>query len=455
MNSRVRALFGRVFRNTGYLLTGKGATAALALGSTAVAVRALGLEEYGILLLINAFTSSCSVSTRFQSWQPLLQYGGTAFKRADKSSFQTLLRHCAVLDGLGAVVALTVAVVFSQVLGQALGWNATAYGHMPLWYLTVVLFMNAGSAIGVMRLTNRYELSVLGDTVAGFVRFLGCIVGFFLHWSLIGFLALWYASFVASFVLDGLIALWVLAHTDGLKGFRLVNVPWLSPIQGLWRFTFSVSVDQALSRLASRLTVLIVGVVLGPQSAAIYNVTWQISDGMARPAQMMTPALYPELVALRDKRDWASIRQVTNRILQALGAFSFVVIVAAALVGPWLLHVLLTLPWSGTRTLLLLMTTTAILDLWDVPLEPILVSLNRAHQLLFGRVATMCFSLPVLYVFATLWGMTGAGVATLLSELGIFLSRLGPYLLMNRHRNFQNSQEDARLPSLAKERNGD
>lgn len=441
MNNRVRALFARVFRNTGYLLTGKGATAALALGSTALAVRALGLEEYGILLLINSFTSSCSVGTRFQSWQPLLQYGNALFKRADKTAFQTLMRHCAVLDGMGALIALTVALLCSLWLGHAFGWPES-YGRMPLWYLTVVLFMNTGSALGVMRLTNRYELSVLADALSGIVRFLGCIAGFVLHWTLQDFLALWYASFVAAFTLDGVIALWVLGHTDALKGFSLWGVPWLSPIKGLWRFTFSVSVDQALSRLSTRLTVLVVGIVLGPQSAAIYNVTWQISDGMARPAQMMTPALYPELVALRDKRDWASIRQVTNRILQALGAFSVVVILAAAFVGPWLLHVLLTVPWSGTRTLLLLMTTTAILDLWDVPLEPILVSLNRAHQLLLGRVATMCFSLPFLYWLASIWGMTGAGLATLLSELGIFLSRLGPYLVMSRHKNFQNTQED-------------
>lgn len=117
------------------------------------------------------------------------------------------------------------------------------------------------------------------------------------------------------------------------------------------------------------------------------------------------------------------------------------VLVVATFVGPWLLHLLLTVPWTGTRTLLLLMTVTAILDLWDVPLEPLLVSLNKAHQILIGRMVTMCFSLPLLYVLANAWGMTGAGLATLLSELAILLTRLGPYLVMNRKRSFDGKPE--------------
>ncbi|MCX2561107.1 lipopolysaccharide biosynthesis protein [Acetobacter farinalis] len=436
MNSQIKALFGRVFRNTGYLLSGRGAMAVLALGSTALAVRTLGLEEYGILLLMSSFVLSCAVATRFQAWQPLLQYGTSLYKAAEKKPFHTLLRHCIALDAAGAVLGLAVALFSSVWLGHLSGW-AVAYGHIPLWYMSVILFMNTGCAMGVLRLANRYELAVLADTASSVVKFAGCIAGFFLSWTLRDFLVLWYGATVVAFVLDYGLAFWVMARTDKLRGFRLLNVPWLSQIRGIWRFTFSTSLDQALGRLGSRLTVLVVGAVLGPESAAIYNVTWQISDGMARPAQMLTPALYPELVALRDKRDWTSIRQVTNRILQALALFSAVVLVVATVVGPWLLHVLLTVPWTGTRTLLLLMTVTAILDLWDVPLEPLLVSLNKAHQILIGRVVTMCFSLPLLYVLATAWGMTGAGVATLLSELAIFLTRLIPYLVMNRNRMFE------------------
>nr|WP_215761935.1 lipopolysaccharide biosynthesis protein [Acetobacter sp. P1H12_c] len=440
MNSQIKALFGRVFKNTGYLLSGRGAMAVLALASTALAVRTLGLEDYGILLLMSSFVMSCAVATRFQSWQPLLQYGMSLYKAADKKPFQTLFRHCALLDALGAVMGLGVAVVSSLWLAHLSGW-AAAYGHIPLWYMTVILFMNTGCAMGVLRLANRYELAVLADTASSVVKFAGCVAGFFLHWTLPEFLLLWYCATAVAFVLDYGLAIWVMARTDKLNGFRLVNVAWLSRIKGIWRFTFSTSLDQALGRLGSRLTVLIVGAVLGPESAAIYNVTWQISDGMARPAQMLTPALYPELVALRDKRDWASIRQVTNRILQALAIFSGVVLVVATFVGPWLLHLLLTVPWTGTRTLLLLMTVTAILDLWDVPLEPLLVSLNKAHQILIGRMVTMCFSLPLLYVLANGWGMTGAGLATLLSELAILLTRLGPYLVMNRKRSFDSKPE--------------
>ncbi|GBR45821.1 hypothetical protein AA11825_0156 [Acetobacter pomorum DSM 11825] len=340
-----------------------------------------------------------------------------------------------LLDGVGAVAGMCVALLLCSWFGALLGWGDIS-SSMPFWYMTVILFMNTGGAMGVMRLLDRYELSVMADSGSGLIRLAGSLVGLVWHWSFTSFLLIWYLSTVASFLINYGMGAFLLLRANSLQNFRMLGVPWVSPIKGIWRFIFSVSINQALARLSSRLTVMIVGAVLGPQSAAIYNVTWQISDGLARPAQMMTPALYPELVALKDKRDWASIRQVTHRILQVLGVFSVAVLAVVFVLGPWLLHVLLTVPWSGTRTLLLLMTLTAILDLWDVPLEPLLVSLNRAHQILLGRLFTMCITLPLLYFLTSGLGMTGAGLATLIGELVIFLTRLVPYLLMSRKQDF-------------------
>ncbi|WP_339076866.1 lipopolysaccharide biosynthesis protein [Acetobacter sp. AC2005] len=435
MSSQVKALFVRVFRNTGYILGGRGFCAVLSLITTAVSARALGLQDYGVLLLINSFVLSCSAGLRFQSWQPLLQYGSSLYRNGDRHPFQMLLRHCMLLDGIGAVAGMGLALLLCEWFGNLLGWG-DASSATPFWYMTVILFMNTGGAMGVMRLLDRYELSVLADSGSGLIRLVGSLAGLFWHWSFTSFLVIWYLSTAASFFINYGMGAYLLLRSDSLQNFRIFGVPWVSPIKGIWRFIFSVSINQALARLSSRLTVMIVGAVLGPQSAAIYNVTWQISDGLARPAQMMTPALYPELVALKDKRDWTSIRQVTHRILQVLGVFSAAVLAIVFVLGPWLLHVLLTVPWSGTRTLLLLMTLTAILDLWDVPLEPLLVSLNRAHQILLGRLFTMCVTLPLLYFLTSGLGMTGAGLATLIGELVIFLTRLVPYMLMSRKQDF-------------------
>lgn len=427
----VKALFSRVLRNTAYLLTGRGAIAVLSLGTTALAARALGLQGYGVLMLMYSFATSCSIATRLQSWQPLLQYGTRLFGDTLPHSLQTLVRHCLVLDAAGAVAGTSIALGLTHWASPLLGWSA-AYGPVPEWFMTAVLFMNTGTALGVMRLANRFDLSVTADAIASFLRFVGSLAGFFLHWPLSHFMLVWYGASAVSFALDYTLAAWLLWRVQKLSGFRLLRAPWFFRVEGIWRFIFSVSINQALGRLVTRAAVLLVGAVLGPQSAALYNVTWQISDGLTRPGQMVTPALYPELVVLKDRKDWASLRRVTTRILQVVGVFSVVLFATAFLIGPWLLHVLLTVPWSGTRTLLLLMTMTAIFDLWNVPLEPLMMSLEKAHHVVLGRLATTLFFLPLLYVLARDWGMTGAGVATLLNEMVVLITRLVPYWLITR-----------------------
>jgi Na+-driven multidrug efflux pump len=88
----------------------------------------------------------------------------------------------------------------------------------------------------------------------------------------------------------------------------------------------------------------------------------------------------------------------------------------------------------GILLLLLMMTAAAVLDIWDVPLEPLLAALGRARQLFRGRLAGMLLSLPLLYFLARIWGVDGAAWGVLAGEVVIFLTRLIPFLRMGSAR---------------------
>ncbi|GBQ36249.1 lipopolysaccharide biosynthesis protein [Gluconacetobacter azotocaptans] len=429
--SGTEGLVARIFRNTGYLLGGKVMAGILGFASTALAVRALGLGDYGALLLIHACAGSFAAGTRFQSWQPLLHYGNALFAQGERPAFQALLRHCFMLDGLGASIGLALAAPCVIWFGPMLGWPP-AYGGMALFYMTSILFMNANCAIGTLRLTDRFRQSAVANVALGLVRLGGALLGLCLHWGIAAFLLVWYAATVASFAVDHILAWRAIRHTPSLDGFRLVGTRWLSTADGIWRLTLSASGNQAVATLATRVGVLLIGAAIGPEAAAIYHVTWQVCDGLSQPANLMTPALYPELIRLRDQKDWPALRRVTRRIFQALGGFSVVALIVAATVGPWLFRTLLAIHRPDSLSLLLLLTAAAILDLWDIPLEPLLTSLGRAQQLFVGRVAVTLLSLPLLYGLARFQGVEGAGLATLLAEGLVLTTRLVPYFRLGR-----------------------
>lgn len=426
VSSSAPGLVARIFRNTGYLLGGKGMAGVLGFLNTALAVRALGLGGYGTLLLIHACASSFSVATRFQSWQPLLHFGNTLFADGERPRFQTLLRHCMLLDALGALTGAVLALAGVATFGHVFGWPAAAHGP-ALAYMTSILFMNTCWALGVLRLTDRFRQSALADLSINTTRLAGTVLGMCLHWHLGAFLVVWYLGTVMSCLANCSLAWRSIRHAPSLLGFRLAGRAWRTGFPGMWRLTLSTSGNQALAALTSRVTVLIVGAATTPAAAAIYSVTWHVCDALAQPAQLLTPALYPELIRLRDQGDRAGMRRVMRRIFQALGLFSALALLVAATVGPWVFQTLLAVH-TNDLALLMVLTSAAILDLWDVPLEPFLVSLGHAHRLFTGRIAATTVCLPVLYCLARLWGVNGAGLATLLAEALILSTRVIPFL---------------------------
>src|SRR5689334_14256447 len=71
----VRPILKRVVTNAGMLLGGRTVNAVLSLAYMAIAARALGVRELGVLVLIQAFAQFLGDVVKFQSWQTIIHYG--------------------------------------------------------------------------------------------------------------------------------------------------------------------------------------------------------------------------------------------------------------------------------------------------------------------------------------------------------------------------------------------
>jgi O-antigen/teichoic acid export membrane protein len=416
-------------RNAGYLLGGSGIGAIFGFLTTIFAARQLGLRDYGILLLIHSFTGALATGTRLQTWQPMLQFGTALSEALERTRLQTLLRHCLLLDGVGALAAVIIGIPVSIFCSHLLG--LAGYERPTALYLTCALFMNTGATIGVMRITDRYKMAVVADNLSAFIRFGGAVLGFWLHWNLTVFLTFWYFSIVAAFLADGVLLWWLTKLTPSLAGFRLTGGPWRSQEVGFWKLLLPTSIDQALISLASRIDILIIGSLLGGAGAALYRVATQVSDALMQPAVFLSPALYPEFVRLREQRDWASLRKMTWRICRLLSVFSAPVLVIIYFAGSTILAAMLGKHIPHTRDLLLWLTVASIIGLWSIPLEPLLISLGRAKTVLHGRVWFLLLSLPLFYVLTRTYSVEGAAIVVFIRSAAIFTTRLVPFLMMS------------------------
>ena len=161
-SSAASALFRRMLRNAGTLLGGKLAMGLVNLMATAIAVRTLGVEGFGTLILIHAFAQISATFTKFQSWQAVLRYGAVSLERGRWADFRALVRFTARLDAgsglIGVLFCAGVAVLFGRFFGIGADLGVTA-----ALYATSTAFMVMATPTGLLRLFDRFDVLAARD----------------------------------------------------------------------------------------------------------------------------------------------------------------------------------------------------------------------------------------------------------------------------------------------------
>lgn len=416
-----RSALHRIFSNTGFLISSRIINALCSFAYVAWAVHALGLKTFGVLLLITTFVTLVSDMTHLQSWQTLLHYGTASFEARDRRRFMPILGYCIRSDMISAAIGLVGGVIVIALTGtHFLGWSDPVKRDAS-WMMLTVAFMNTGWSTGVIRLCNRFGLAALFDFGSTCVRTLGYLVGYLCHAPLEFFLFIWFLHQFALFVLTSLGGLMLLRrHMGGEIG--LVS-SFLTPSEtlGIWGFTIRVSINQILDALFRQGGTLIIGAMLGARDVAIYRVTKQICDGLAKPAQMMIPSLYPEFVRFRDSQNWSALRHVARRLALVIIGFSALAVLVALFGGKAILHLMLHDSFANEMPIILLMVFSALLEVCIIPLETLLTVMGRLAIILKYRLVVIALYFTILAGLMALCGVTGAALASVACSIMIFV----------------------------------
>ena len=85
----------------------------------------------------------------------------------------------------------------------------------------------------------------------------------------------------------------------------------------------------------------LLGALLGPTQAAFWRIGKQVADGMAKPARLMVPALYPELAKMRASGGQQAMTKLAIQIALIGGAAAGVLLLASLFAGRWILETIM------------------------------------------------------------------------------------------------------------------
>lgn len=408
--------FRSLLRNSSYLAMSRAVAAVGGLITLAFAGRALGVAMFGLLILVHSYVQAASGLAKFNSWQVVVRYGGPALAVGDTPRFQRATGFALGLDLVSGLATMVAAILLLPFVAGWFGLPDDLIVYAAL-YCLLLPTMGAGSASGVLRALDRFDLLSWQGTVTPNLRALLTVAAWWQEWSFPAFLAIWFVTDLVGDLFLWFLALRELKRRKLRKGLR----PTLKPL-GLdraWQFAFSVNLNSSVNAGWGPLSRLLVGGILSPTAAGLYRVASSLADAAQRPSDFLNKAFYPEVMRLdhRSKKPWKLMLRTT-----ALSAIiGLAVVLAGVLAGEWLLRVAFGPEFVPAYPVLAVLLGVPLVAMISFPLPAMLHALNLINVPLAANVFGLIIFLGSVHPLVAEWGLIGAGFAFLAGRVAMAL----------------------------------
>lgn len=406
-------IFRRIFKNAGLMLTGRATNGLLGLGTLSLSARGLGLEQFGVFVLLQTYVMVIGALATFQSWQAVIRYGAICLENKNTPAFQALMKFTTLLDLAGVVLGTAIGIVAAPLIGPHVGWSPEVVSYAQPFSI-LILFMLTATPMGLLRLYDRFDILAAQAVITPVFRLLGVGLCVLLHAPFWAYLAAW---FVAASV--GGVALiylgWREAARHGqLNGLTLSLAGITTPHGGIWRFSIFSNLHASLQIVTGQMSTFLVGLLAGPAAAGLFKIGRDVATAISKPAELLNQSIYPEFARLGSRGDWQDFKRLIVRGGAVAGSGAVAMLVLSIFAGQLFIHTFFGEAFTNAYWPLLLLVATAGLTLVGFPMDPALYAMGRPSiPLRIDTVVILGIYLPMLVVLTRLYGPAGAAGASL------------------------------------------
>jgi O-antigen/teichoic acid export membrane protein len=417
-------IFRRVFKNAGFLLSGKVATGLFGLAYLSLAARGLGIEQFGILVLVQTYVQVVVGLTTFHSWQAVIRYGAISVENDDTAGFQKLISFTTALDVGGVVLGAALAWFAAPLVGPVLGWSDEVIGYAQPYSL-LILFTIIATPTGLLRLYDRFDILAWQVMITPAMRLIGVAIAVFTDAPFWGYLLAWFVAGVA-----GGLTLLGLGWREGVKQGRLTGMQWsLKDVTTvhpkIWGFCLASNFHSSLQLVTGHMSTLLVGAVATPAAAGLFKVAREVATALTKPAELLTQSIYPEFARLGSTGEWSAFGGLIRRAATLAGSVGLTVLLIMTVAGEPFLGLVFGQDFTAAYGTLVLLVMAAVITISGFSFDPALYAMGRPSvPLRVNAVVVLCVYVPLLVVLTERLGPMGAGVAMLASAT-LIVSTMG------------------------------
>ncbi|QYZ79866.1 hypothetical protein E2N92_10745 [Methanofollis formosanus] len=402
--------FKLLFKNAGTLLSGNMIAWVMGFFTYAITARILESTQFGMLVLITTYVTIVDQLLNFQSWQALIKYGAEALERENRNEFKSIVKFCTLLDISTAIFGTFVAAVFVSWIGQWLSWESKTVSMAAL-YSFVILFNISGTPTGLLRLFNRFGLFAVQNILSSSIKFIGIVILFFTGADLWFVLILWMTTTILGQLLLFVLG-WRELHKQGFSGIHKVTIRNISTQHpGIWGFILTTNLNSSIRLTSREFDTMIVGGVIGVESAGLYKIAKQIAAIPAMISDPLYQAIYPDLSRLWTRGDVKRFSQLMVRSGFVAGGGAAIIWVIFILFGSFFIQLVFGAEYIAAQPVLIWYMFAMVIAIYGFPLSPAMLSMGRPKTTFWVHLSSTIVYFPLLFLFLESMGLIGAGVA--------------------------------------------
>jgi O-antigen/teichoic acid export membrane protein len=326
-------LFRRVVKNSGYLFSGTGVSAALGMLQGILVARLLGVEGYGIVGVITLFTGIVNNLISFRMGEVVIKYVGEYVEAGNEKQAAALFKLAALVEMGASAVAFALLVLLAPLAAQYLAKDASLTSLFVLYSLVVLANLIAESSTGLLQIFDRFRPIAILGLVGNIVTLALVALVYWLRGGLAGILLAYLIGKAVSALGLSLVALLESSHRWGRGWWRASLQPLRPRFRQLTHFAVSTNISASISLITKDSELLWVSLFRGPVETGYYRLALTLTNLVQMPISPLPQATYPELSRQAARGEWQQMRSLLRQGSQLAGGYTLAATVFLIILG--------------------------------------------------------------------------------------------------------------------------
>ena len=409
-------LLRSLFKNAAVLFSGNMVASLLGLASLALTARALGVEQFGFLVLITTYVLIVDRLVNFQSWQAIIKYGADALEQGRQEDFKSLVKFGFLLDGATAVLGAVIAAGSAWFVSHWRGWDDQLVLMAALYSFTI-LFNISGTPTAILRLFDKFKLVAYQSVISSAIKLVGVTIVFLSGAGLWAFLVVW-----AIVDIVGKIILVFFAGQElkakGYWGFWGNSAKAISQkFKGIWGFVWTTNIHSSVKLGLREGDIMLVGALIGPVGAGLYKIVKTIGSTMGKVTDPLYQAAYPDISRAVSAKNYSSIRNLILRTSKIIFIVAIACLCLFFVFGESAIYTLLGSDYVEAFIPSLVYLMGTFIAMITFTFQPTVLAFGKAHLSLYILTIATTAYLFILSALIVPYGLVGAAISFVLFYL--------------------------------------